>query len=168
MLDTPQNTLPDIWSYHARSMPRKVAFRCGDAAVTWGELGARMNRIANALLGLGLHTGDRVACVMSNSVDYLIVQCGVIKAGLCVVPISTLLAPDQLATLIDNSDAKVLLTDGTYEPMIERILPRLRLIPRERAYSVTFPTRLVCATTLIDQAPTTEPDVKLTFDDLIV
>src|SRR5664279_5261928 len=103
MLDIPQNALPDIWSYHARIAPHKRAISCGTESLTWGQFGARMNRIANALAALGVRKGDRIAFVMSNTVEYLVLLCGAMKFGACVVPISTLLSPDQICSLTNDT-----------------------------------------------------------------
>src|ERR1700694_4630788 len=128
MIDIPQNALPDIWTYHCRLAPEKRAISCGNESLTWGQFGARMNRIANALARLGVRKGDRIAFVMSNTVEHLVLLCGAMKFGACVVPISTLLAPDQIAGLINDSGSVLLFTDGGYLDVISQIKDRLRTV----------------------------------------
>jgi acyl-CoA synthetase (AMP-forming)/AMP-acid ligase II len=104
-IDDTQLYLPDLWATHARFHGTKTAVICGDRRETWHELNAGFNRIANQLLAAGVGRGDKVAVLMSNSIEMLHVMFGIVKAGACVVPISSLLTADQIATLVDDSDA---------------------------------------------------------------
>ena len=102
-LDDTQVFLPEVWASHARFRHNKVAVICGDQQLTWGELNTRCNRTANAMLQAGYTTGSQVALLMSNSTATLVTLLAVMKAGACVVPISTMLTPVQVATLLQNS-----------------------------------------------------------------
>jgi len=103
ILDDAQAYLPDVWSAHARFRPEKIAVICGKRRETWRELNAGMNRVAHALLTAGVSRGDRVAVLMDNSVDMLHVMFGIAKSGACVVPISTMLTAEQVATMVNDS-----------------------------------------------------------------
>jgi len=67
-----------------------------------------MNRVANQLLAKGIEKGDKVAILMNNSVDMFRILFGIVKAGACVVPISTLLTDRQVTTLLSDSGSKIL------------------------------------------------------------
>ena len=110
-LDDTQVFLPEVWASHARFRHNKVAVICGDQQLTWGELNTRCNRTANAMLQAGYTTGSQVALLMSNSTATLVTLLAVMKAGACVVPISTMLTPVQVATLLQNSGARCVITD---------------------------------------------------------
>src|ERR1700726_3825636 len=137
MLDNPQNTLPDIWTGHARLAPSKPAIRCGGTAITWGEFGEWMNRVGHVLSSFGVKKGDRIATVMSNTVEHLVLLCGAMKFGACVVPISTLLSPDQIAGLINDSGSVLLFTDSGYLDVISQIRDRLKTVRTDGLFANT-------------------------------
>ena len=128
-LDDPQVYLPDLWATHARFYPDKPAVVCGGKTRTWRDFDANMNRVANALNVKGIGKGDQVAVLMGNSIEMLETTFGVVKAGACVVPLSGLLTGDQLATLIDDCDAKMLAVSPEFR---ERIEPKRSLLTKIR------------------------------------
>ncbi|GAB4523243.1 MAG: class I adenylate-forming enzyme family protein [Haliangiales bacterium] len=97
-------TLP---TRHARYRPAHLALVCGEARFTYAELNQRLNLCANALRGLGLKKGDKVATVLSNCVELLEVYWAAAKLGLVVVPLSPLMRAAGLATLLRDSDTAV-------------------------------------------------------------
>ena len=76
---------------HARYRGEHLALVCGDTRLTFAELGARVNRLANALLALGLTKGDKLAVVMPNCLEVLETYWAAIQIGLVLVPLSPLL-----------------------------------------------------------------------------
>ncbi len=102
-----QMFLPEIWAMHARLRGSQIAAVCGSRRVTWAELNAGMNRVANALAARGIGRSHKVALMMSNSIDTLEAMFGVVKAGACVVPLSLMLKPAQLAGLLADCDARI-------------------------------------------------------------
>jgi acyl-CoA synthetase (AMP-forming)/AMP-acid ligase II len=167
ILDIPQNALPDIWSYHGRTAPNKRAISCGSEILTWGQFGARMNRIANALASLGVRKGDRIAFVLSNTVEYLVLLCGAMKFGACVVPISTLLSPDQIAGLTNDSGSVLLFTDGEYLDVISKIRGSLSTVRRDGLFANTDVDGYRCFDALLADASEDEPGIALDLDDLM-
>jgi acyl-CoA synthetase (AMP-forming)/AMP-acid ligase II len=167
MLDIPQNALPDTWSRHARLAPNCPAITCGNECLTWGQFGSRMNKIVNALLNLGLRKGDRIAFVMSNTIDHLVLLCGAMKAGACVVPVSTLLSADQIATLINNSGSSLLFTDDEYLGVVAQIRHTLSTVRVGGIFANADVSWCRSISQLIDGASDDEPGVGLDLDDLM-
>lgn len=116
ILDDTQVFLPEVWASHARFRHNKTAVVCGQNRLTWGEFNSRCNRTANALLQSGYGRGAKIALLMSNSVDTLVTLIAVMKAGACVVPLSTMLTSVQIATLLADSGAQCLITDEINRP----------------------------------------------------
>lgn len=104
-LDDTSVLIPDVFEVHARTHPQKEAVVCGPVRRTWGDFAANINRVAHALNARGIGPGHQVAVLMGNSVEILEIMFGVVRAGACVVPLSGLLTGEQLATLVDDSDA---------------------------------------------------------------
>ena len=94
---------------HARYRGEHLALVCGDERLTFAELGARVNRVANAFLALGLHKGDKLAVVMPNCIEVLEVYWAAVQIGLVLVPLSPLLrAPALSVLLLDSHSAAVI------------------------------------------------------------
>jgi len=99
-LDDTHVILPDLFATHARHDGSRPAIVCGDKTLSWGEFDAAMNRLANALLDLGLKKGDKVAMLLGNAVETPWVIYGAVRAGACVVPLSGMLTQMQIAGLV--------------------------------------------------------------------
>lgn len=76
--------------------------------LTYVELNARSNRIAHALVALGVTKGDRVALLQMNCSEYLECFFASAKIGAITVPLNWRLVPDELAFILKDSGASVL------------------------------------------------------------
>ncbi len=72
----------------ARLQPDRIGARDLERAMTFRQWNARACRLANALLGLGLGKGERVAVLAYNCVEWLEIYAAMAKAGLVAVPIN--------------------------------------------------------------------------------
>jgi long-chain acyl-CoA synthetase len=106
---------------HARYRPDHPALVCGATRLTWRELGARVNRLANALHGLGLRKGDKLAVVMPNCLPVLEVYWASIQMGFVLVPLSPLLRGPALATLLRDSHSAAVITSHELAPELDAI-----------------------------------------------
>ena len=90
---------------HAAATPDKPAIiMAGSGAVmTYGELEARSNRMAQLLRSHGLNRGDTIAILMTNCIDYLAICWGAQRAGLVYVAMSTKLTADEAGYIIQDS-----------------------------------------------------------------
>jgi len=78
--------------------------------ISYAELNDRANRMATAMIRLGVQPGDHVALCAPNSADWLAFYFGVLKAGAVAVTMSALLKTDELAVSIDESLPKIIYT----------------------------------------------------------
>ncbi len=90
----------------ARKHPQKVAITFMSNALTYTQLNAAANQVANGLNALGVTPGDKVALSCLNLPYFPIIYFGILKAGAVVVPLSVLLKKDEVAYHLSNSDAK--------------------------------------------------------------
>jgi fatty-acyl-CoA synthase len=81
----------------------------GDDRVSWGELTARSNRLARALLERGAQPGDKVAFYMRNRCEYLVALAACFKARLVHVNVNYRYLDDELYYILENADAKFVL-----------------------------------------------------------
>lgn len=94
-----------IFSNHARYHPNHLAVVFGHERLTHLEFNKSINRIANALLGIGVRKGDKVATILPNCSEQLGVYWAAGKIGALTVPFSVLLRAGAFRTLLQNSDS---------------------------------------------------------------
>ncbi|MDS4029771.1 MAG: AMP-binding protein [Candidatus Contendobacter sp.] len=121
---------------HARYQPDHLALVVGDRRLTYRELNAKVNRLANALLAAGLRKGDKIATVLPNSLELMMAYWAVAKVGLVIVPCSPLLQENGLATLLHDSDTLLVLADAGSAATLNRTREQLPAIRADRYVSV--------------------------------
>lgn len=95
--------------------PREeVALVDDTGSSTWGEFAARADLWSGVLRGAGLRTGDRVAVVLGNRRETYEVLFGCLHAGLVVVPINWRLTPPEIAYILADSEAALVVTEPAY------------------------------------------------------
>src|SRR5580704_5390468 len=122
-LDTPRvawqegDDLPSIVQRYARAAGSRVALiqpGSPDRTVTWQAFDARIARVASALAASGVQKGDRVAVLSDNSIEYAEVFFGALRAGACVVPLTTSAAKDALERMMADCGARTLFASAKY------------------------------------------------------
>ncbi|QXC62694.1 AMP-binding protein [Aquihabitans sp. G128] len=102
---------PGIHAATAPDRPAIVMAGSGEA-LTYGELDERANRLSNLFRSLGLQPGDHVAICVENHVRFLELAWGAHYAGLIYTFASTRLTPEELAYIVDDCDARVLIASA--------------------------------------------------------
>ncbi|WP_164155407.1 class I adenylate-forming enzyme family protein [Sandarakinorhabdus rubra] len=119
MIEPAFASLASIWSTHARFAPDRIAAICGNDQLSWRDFDRGTSRVANALLGLGAGHDVPVALAMHNSLEMLQVMFGIVRAGACMVPLSGMLAPAQLAGLLADSGARMIFVSPSCRALVE-------------------------------------------------
>lgn len=114
-------TLAQILSAQARLNPDKMAVRDLDRAMTYKVWNERSNRLANALLGLGLKKGDRVAVLAYNCVEWAEIYTGTAKAGLVAVPINFRLVGKEIQFIADNAEVSAFIVQDELLGIVEEV-----------------------------------------------
>ncbi|MCH9669507.1 MAG: fatty-acid--CoA ligase FadD4 [Actinomycetia bacterium] len=114
--------------------PAVIMYPSG-TVVTFGELEARANRLAQLFRASGLVEGDAVAILMENNEHIHAVMWAARRAGLYYVPINTHLGAAEAAYIIDNSSAKAIVGSAKLMPTLAGLrgelpngLPALRIV----------------------------------------
>ncbi|WP_244174576.1 beta-ketoacyl synthase N-terminal-like domain-containing protein, partial [Streptomyces murinus] len=103
--------LPELLGDHARRLGDKVCFQDRFRRLTYRELEERTARLAGHLVGLGVARGDRVAVLLGNRVETVESLLAIIRASGVGVPLDPGSSEEELARLLDDSGARVLITD---------------------------------------------------------
>lgn len=104
----PVETMGEIAARHAFQRGEKIAFRFEGRVTTYAEFDAHTSQIANALRGLGLKAGDRVAHLGKNTDLFFELMFGAGKAGVVLVPLNWRLSPAELVWIANDAEIKVL------------------------------------------------------------
>ena len=106
-----QHVCMDIDKYlknNGQADGERIALSDSCSKLTWYQLNNRLNQIANTLIGLGIKPNQRIAVLARNSINYATLFLGGLRAGICIVPLSTLASGESLAGMINDSEAKLL------------------------------------------------------------
>ncbi len=106
--------LASIIEHHARITPQREAIVWKDLRLTFSDLNARANQVANALREMGIGYNDKVALCCPNLPFFPAIYYGVMKAGAVVVPLNILFKPREIAYHLTDSEAKAVFAfEGT-------------------------------------------------------
>jgi long-chain acyl-CoA synthetase len=89
----------------ARTVPDREAVVCGPVRLTYREVDAAANKVANLLVSRGIEPGDKVALTCPNLPFFPIVYYGILKAGAVVVPLNVLFKAREVAYHLNDSEA---------------------------------------------------------------
>ena len=93
------------------SSPKKVALIFGDTSIDYRTLAEDADRMAAVLFDCGVQKGDRVAFLGENCPEFLVTLFGAATLGAVFVPVNTRLAPPEIAHVLSDSGARVLVHD---------------------------------------------------------
>jgi len=96
-----------ILEHSARHYPERPAFTLGDTTLTFEKLNNEANRVAAALVALGIKPGDKAAICLPNILQFPIIYFGILKAGAVVVTLSVLFKKDEFVYHLNDCDAKI-------------------------------------------------------------
>jgi len=99
----------------------RVAIIFKDRVLTYKRLNERVNRFANALSGLGLEKGTKVALLLNNCNELVESIYGILKAGGIVVPINTRLSTQEICFLVNHSDSSTFVFDRVFVEKFEAV-----------------------------------------------
>lgn len=86
--------------------------------LSYGELNARCNRLANGLVDAGLRSGDRVATLLMNGSEFVEIFFGTAKAGGVIVPLNWRLVADELSFILTDSGAETLIFGTAFAEVV--------------------------------------------------
>ena len=113
----------DVLAVHADRTPGAVALLDGDRRLTWREYVAQRNRLANALRGLGLTKGEHAIVYVQNSLEAVLVPSAARSAGAIPVPMNHRLVADEVAYILDHSNARAVFVSDAFLGTVERVRP---------------------------------------------
>ena len=133
--------------------------------MTWGEFDKKANRFANLLLSRGVKKGDRVAILLMNSLEWLPVYFGILKAGALAVPLNYRYTAEEIKYCLKLSDSSVLVFGPEFIGRVEEICDRIPDVKYTFYVGEDCPTFSESYDELVTYCSTKAPNVTITDDD---
>jgi long-chain acyl-CoA synthetase len=121
-ISVPPVTVDQLLVSASRRFPSRAAIRFQGHRMSYRRLERRSNRLANALIRLGVAPGDRVMVLLPNLPQTVISFYGILKAGAVAAFASPLSEPEELLREIADSEATALITLTKFSSVAERAL----------------------------------------------
>ena len=111
-------TIADVFAMRCRTSPNAPAYREFVSTtkqwegIDWREAGDQAARMREGLRREGLQTGERIAVMLKNSINWIVADQGAFSHGLVTVPIFVDDRPDNVAFILNDAEVKLLVIDG--------------------------------------------------------
>ncbi|MBI4494254.1 MAG: AMP-binding protein [Chloroflexi bacterium] len=159
----------------ARAYHDRVYLSFEDQVVTYADLDANVNRLANGFLNLGVQKGDKVCLMLPNCPEFIYAWLGLARIGAVEVPVNTFHKGNILQYIINHSDATTILVDERYLEQLAFVRNELQhiktVIVRSSAQppDVTSldPAWRVLSYQEVADGSTSPPDVQVRPSDLL-
>jgi acyl-CoA synthetase (AMP-forming)/AMP-acid ligase II len=136
MLEIPGLNLGIYPWYHARARGDNTAYIFQGREVSWAEFEKRVTKVCDALIKSGLKKGDKVGLLALNSIETLEVMFGTIRAGGVLVPLSPLLTPNLMVSLLKDAGAKYFFVASPLNDLAAVLAAQLDIIPAENQVAI--------------------------------
>jgi len=150
----------------ARQYGAKIAIALGDQRLSYTELDEASNKVANALLELGLRKGDRVALLLSNIPEFAVIFFGIAKIGAIAVPLDIRYKFYEIASLFNNSQPKILVAERLFlEPLVSD-LPKFKSVEHVIELSSEYEERFISYRKILATSSARKVEVGLEAEDI--
>ncbi|MDD1778688.1 MAG: AMP-binding protein, partial [Candidatus Helarchaeota archaeon] len=153
----------DVLRNNAYLHPDKMGAKDLSRSLTFKEWNDRANRLANALLGMGVKPGDRFAAIAYNCVEWMEMYAAAAKGGFTIIPILFRLTPEEYKYICEHGEAKAFIVQDGFVDGVNSIRDKLP-IPKENYLFFgkdTAPARYRHYETIIQEASVKDPGVNV-------
>ncbi|WP_245219089.1 non-ribosomal peptide synthetase [Photorhabdus khanii] len=126
-----QLCIHQLFEQQVEKTPEATALMTGDKTLSYTELNARANGLARQLIGQGIGLGDHVVILFERSIELVVAQLAILKAGAVYVPIDPSVPDERKNWLISDCSARLLLTDTQADIPADLAVPLLRFSDEE-------------------------------------
>ena len=160
--------LGDIIRHNSQVLGSKAAVIQESTRLSYGELNQRANRLVHGLRKLGVQKGDRVAFLSRNDYRFVELYFGLPKIGAIFIPLNFWATGNDLAMILNQSRAKVLIVAPEFVDAIEAILPGLPTVEHVIRLGESASNGMIPYEHLVSDYPNHEPDEELDPDEDIL
>ncbi|MGA2465563.1 MAG: AMP-binding protein [Thermodesulfobacteriota bacterium] len=154
-----------ILTFPANKFPKRTAIIFEEKRFTYQEFNDRVNRFANALLGLGLRKGEKVAVQLFNSNHVVEILFATSKIGAVFTPINFRFTDEEVFFILDHSDARFFIYGEEFSDLVERIRPRVKRVEVYISVSKSISPAVLNYEELLAGSTGNEPNVSISERD---
>jgi benzoate-CoA ligase len=172
-MQAPTIQLPEVFNAAGELVDRhviegraeRIALRCDGGSLTYGQMVEMVNRVGNALRGLGVEMENRVVLLLYDSPEFAASFFGAMKIGAVPVPISTLMRAQDYEYFLNDSRAKVLIAHRPLWDEVAKVRGRLKylqhviIVGQPESGQQAFDQWTAQASPALKPAPTSKDDV---------
>ncbi len=137
----------------------------GRKELTWKEFDKEANRFANLLLSRGIKKGDKVAILLMNSLEWLPIYFGALRAGALAVPLNYRYTADEIKYCVELSESDVLIFGPEFIGRVEEICDRIPGISQIFYAGKNCPTFAESYDKLVTYCSSKDPEIEITDED---
>ncbi|MEW6088791.1 MAG: long-chain fatty acid--CoA ligase [bacterium] len=160
------NTLYEIVEYQAEIAPEKTAVIFQNKKINYNTLNEKSNQIAASLIKLKLNPGEKTAILLKNSPDYIYSYFGILKTGAAAVPLNTFLKAEELKYILNDCQAKIIITMGCFTEELEKIIAKLPHL--KSVILLEESAKYLSLRNIYSDCPKTNPDIKRNKNDTAI
>ncbi|MCG8922434.1 non-ribosomal peptide synthetase [Lentzea sp. CC55] len=108
----PHATVAELFAAQVDRTPDVAAVVAGGTSLTYAELDARANRLAQRLISLGVRPEERVGVLLRRSADVVVAVLAVLKAGGAYLPLDSRAPRERRRLVLEQAGSRVLITDA--------------------------------------------------------
>lgn len=149
----------------ANKFPDRPALLFEDKRFTYREFNQRANRFTNAVLGLGLEKGEKVAVLLFNSNHFVEAYFGTIKAGGVFTPINFRLAAQEVLYILNHSDARVFVFGREFTDLVAKIRSQLSKVQSFISIGKSTVPETLDYEALLEASKDVDPDQPVSEED---
>ncbi len=118
----------DIFKRSGYRYPEKIALSYKDTNFTYNQLDSEINKVANALLDLGVKKYDRVAILAHNTLHHVLTWFACCKIGAIYLAINYLLNGQDIEYCINHSESKIFIVEDELFPKVKDVLSNMKTV----------------------------------------
>ncbi len=100
----------DLFKQQLQKSPNKLAITYKDTSLSYKELNTLANLIASKLKDYSIHSGDIICLAFTDSIEFIASILATQKLGVCYIPIDVNYPNERIEYIVNNSNAKLILT----------------------------------------------------------
>lgn len=157
--------ISDMVEWNARRYPDKTALIYQNTRISFAELDNRTNSLIHGLWDMGAKKGDRVAILADTCHQYAEAILAIPKGGMIAVPLNYRFVPEELAYVVNDSGAQIIIVDDNFKDTFDSMRPYLKELKHVIAIGKPSPGE-ESYDKLLSSYPSDKPKVEVTEDDI--
>ena len=160
----PIGTYADIIYRNALLYPDEPAFKCGETTVSFRGFNRRVNRLIQALQGLGVPKGAVLGVLSWNGLEYTEIYGAAMKGGFIASPFNARLQDPEIEHLVNYAETHTLFIGAEFVETIEAVRPRIQGV-RQVVVLGDAPKGMTSYAELVRSGSPEEPDIQPAEED---